>query len=54
MHKIIDSNIYSISNFVHNKKYNLNKDNIFHNLKEDLITEPLQLLKIGKHINQLL
>jgi diaminopropionate ammonia-lyase len=45
MHKIIDNKIYSISNFVHNKKYNFNKDNIFHNLEEDLITEAVTTIE---------
>src|SRR6056300_775248 len=45
MHKIIDNKIYSISNFVHNNKYNFNKDNIFHNLEEDLISEAVTTIE---------
>jgi diaminopropionate ammonia-lyase len=45
MHKIVDNKIYSISSFVHNKKYNFNKDNIFHNLEEDLITEAVTTIE---------
>jgi diaminopropionate ammonia-lyase len=45
MHKIVDSNIYSISNFVHNNNYNFNKDDIFHNLEEDLITEAVTTIE---------
>ncbi|MDC0631777.1 diaminopropionate ammonia-lyase [Candidatus Pelagibacter sp.] len=45
MHKILDNKSYSISNFVVNNKYNLNKDNIFHNLEEDLITEAVTTIE---------
>ena len=45
MHKIVDNKIYSISNFVHNNKYNFNKDNIFNNLEEDLITEAVTTIE---------
>jgi diaminopropionate ammonia-lyase len=45
MHKILDNKSYSISNFVVNNKYNLNKDDIFHNLEEDLITEAVTTIE---------
>ena len=45
MHKILDNKSYSISKFVLNNKYNLNKDNIFHILEEDLITEAVTTIE---------
>ena len=45
MHKILENKIYSISNFVYNEKYILDKDNIFQNLDEKLITEAVTTIE---------
>ena len=45
MHKILENKIYSISNFVYNEKHVLDKDNIFQNLEEKLITEAVTTIE---------
>ena len=45
MHKILENKIYSISNFVWNEKYILDKDNILQNLDEKLITEAVTTIE---------
>ena len=45
MHKILENKIYSISNIVYNEKHVLDKDNIFQNLEEKLITEAVTTIE---------
>ena len=45
MHKILENKIYSISNIVYNEKHLLDKDNIFQNLEEKLITEAVTTIE---------
>jgi len=45
MHKILENKIYSISNIVYNEKHLLDKDNIFKNLEEKLITEAVTTIE---------
>ena len=45
MHKILDNKSYSISNIVYNEKHLLDKDNIFQNLEEKLITEAVTTIE---------
>jgi len=45
MHKILENKIYSISNFVCNEKHVLDKENIFQNLDEKLITEAVTTIE---------
>ena len=45
MHKILENRIYSISNIVYNEKHLLDKDNIFQNLEEKLITEAVTTIE---------
>ena len=45
MHKILENKIYSISNLVYNEKHLLDKDNIFQNLEEKLITEAVTTIE---------
>ena len=45
MHKILENKIYSISNIVYNEKHLLDKDNIFQNLEDKLITEAVTTIE---------